>query len=466
MKRPATADWIPISMALVALGLLTFWLFSSPEAALTRRVPGADQPSIGGANGLVNPLLAGKLLQADGRPAELPGVWPRFRGPHSDGISPEGLSLTKDWTTARPRQLWAIDVGEGYAGPAIWHGRVYLMDYDRQHQQNALRCLSLADGREIWRYAYPGAIKRNHGMSRTVPAVTPEYVVAMDPKCRVLCVQAESGQFRWGIDLVRQYGAQVPPWYTGQCPLIDRDRAILAPGGRQALLLALDCGTGKVLWQTPNAPGWKMTHSSVMPMEFAGHRMYVYCASGGVVGISAQDGAVLWQTGDWKISIATVPSPTILPGGRIFLAGGYNAGSLMLQLKPEGERLVPQVLFRLKPEVFGATQHTPIFYQDYLYGIRPDGQFVCLDPSGRLIWSSGASQRFGMGSFLLVAGAFYALNDDGRLSLLEASPRGFHLEAQAQILTGHESWAPLALADGRLLARDSTRMVCLEVAAR
>jgi len=35
--------------------------------------------------------------------------------------------------------------------------------------------------------------------------------------------------------------------------------------------------------------------------------------------------------------------------------------------------------------------------------------------------------------------------------------------AQAQVLKGRESWAPLALAGGRLIVRDLTRMVCLEV---
>ena len=71
-------------------------------------------------------------------------------------------------------------------------------------------------------------------------------------------------------------------------------------------------------------------------MEFAGQRMYVYCASKGVVGVSAKDGSILWETTDWKISIATVPSPLILSDGRIFLTGGYNAGSLMLQLRRGG----------------------------------------------------------------------------------------------------------------------------------
>jgi outer membrane protein assembly factor BamB len=340
------------------------------------------------------------------------------------------------------------------------------MDYDREKKQDALRCLSLADGKEIWRYAYPVSVKRNHGMSRTVPAVTEKYVVAMGPKCHVTCVDPVSGELRWGLDLVREFGATVPPWYAGQCPLLDQGRTILAPGGKETLMMAVECDTGKVLWQTPNPHQWKMTHSSIMPMEFAGRRMYVYCANNGVVGVSAKDGAILWETPDWKISLATVPSPVILDGGRIFLSGGYNAGSLMLELRDEGARLAAQTAFKLEPEIFGATQHTPIAYDGHLYGVRADGRFVCLSLDGKVIWASDGAQSFGLGSFLIGGGLIFALNDSGKLSLIEASPSKFTQLAQAQVLNGRESWAPMALAGGRLLARDLTRMVCLEVAMK
>ena len=141
-----------------------------------------------------------------------------------------------------------------------------------------------------------------------------------------------------------------------------------------------------------------------MPMEFDGQRMYVYCANNGVVGVSAKDGSILWETTDWKISIATVPSPLILSDGRIFLTGGYNAGSLMLQLRKEGERLVPRTVFKLEPGVFGATQHTPILYDNHLYGVRADGKFVCLTLDGKPVWTSGSGQQFGLGSFIMADG--------------------------------------------------------------
>lgn len=463
LSAKKTAQWLPVGTLLLALLALAVWLARRPDLELTARLPGTDRAPGSEAGAGTNAVLAGQLIRGLGRPSDLPGAWTGFRGPSGTGFLTAPSALARTWQSSGPRQLWAIDVGEGYAGPIVVNGRVYLMDYDREKKQDALRCLSLGDGQEIWRFAYPVAVKRNHGMSRTVPAFADNFVVAMGPKCHVACVEADSGTLRWGMDLVSQFDTTVPPWYAGQCPLIDQGRIILAPGGKDALLIAVDLQNGQVLWRTPNPKGWKMTHSSVAPMEFAGERIYVYCATQGVVGVSATDGRLLWETADWKISIATVPSPVILPEGRIFLSGGYNAGSLMLQLAEENGRILPKPLFRLDPETFGATQQTPIYYNDHLYGVRPDGQFVCLDLAGQVVWSSGPTDPFNLGSYLIANGLIFALNDSGVLSLLEANPQKFDRLARAQVLTGRESWGPMALAGTRLIARDLTRMVCLEV---
>ncbi|HXP62143.1 MAG TPA: PQQ-binding-like beta-propeller repeat protein [Dongiaceae bacterium] len=470
---------LPGAVGAFAVALVALWLWHGPSRPLALRAPGTDQPA-GEARAQANPVLAGKLIRSgseaglhpdqpppSGGPVpKLPGAWPQFRGANRDGISRETQPLLRAWAASGPAELWSIDVGEGYAGAAVLGGRVYLMDYDQPRRQDALRCLSLADGREIWRYVYSVSLKRNHGLSRTIPAVSDQWVVGLGPKCHVVCVDAATGELRWGLDLVRQYGTTVPPWYAGQCPLLDRGAVVLAPGGPNALLLALDGQSGQPRWQTPNPHAWKMTHSSIVPMEFAGQRMYVYCANNGVVGVSADTGAALWETADWKISLATVASPLILEGGRIFLSGGYNAGSLMLQLKKDGNRFLAQTVFRLEASVFGATQHTPILFQDHIYGVRPDGRFVCLDLEGKTAWASGSSQQFGQGPFILADGLLLAMNDSGVLRLIQATPDKYALLAQAQVLKGHESWGPLALASGRLLARDLTRMVCLDVGRR
>jgi len=470
MKKAAIVQLkvlVPTTLGIAAAILLVSWFLGwGSNAPLALRVPGTDKGPDSELGTNANAVLAGQLIKGDGQPANLPGSWPQFRGANRDGISAESISITRSWGAGEPRELWGVDLGEGYAGATVLRGRVYVMDYDRPKRQDALRCLSLADGQEVWRYAYPVAVKRNHGMSRTAPAVTDDLVVAIGPKCHVLCLDPASGSLRWGLDLVRQYGAIIPPWYAGQCPLIDNGAVILPPGGKDALLLAVDGLTGKELWKTPNPHGWKMTHSSVMAMEAAGERMYVYCANNGVVGVAAKDGAILWETTEWKISIATVPSPLVLDDGRIFLSGGYNAGALLLRVKKEADRYVAQTVFTLGPEVFGATQHTPVFYRDHIYGVRADGKFVCLDLEGKPIWTSESGQQFGLGPFLVADGVIIALNDSGLLRLIEATPEKYRLLAQAQILKGHESWGPMALAGGRLIARDLTRMICLEVGKR
>ena len=464
MKSPR---WTPSVLAAIAAALaLALFFGRHTEESLKERVPGTDQPPGLDVAAAINPAAAGVLAKGDGEPAALPGAWPCFRGARLDATSPNdpNVPLARSWGAAGPRELWSVPVGEGYGGPAILNGRVYLIDFDREKHESAFRCLSLGDGREIWRYAYPLSVKRNHGMTRTVPSVTEKQAVAMDPKCNVVCVDSATGELRWSVNLVHDYGTTVPPWYAGQCPLVEGSSVILAPAGPDALLLAVDLETGKPIWKSPNPRGWKMTHSSITPVEFEGRRMFVYCGSGGVVGVSATTGEILWDTTEWKISIATVPSPVPIEGGKIFLSGGYNAGSLMLQLKKDGARIIAQTLFKLGPEVFGATQHTPVYRTGNLFGIRPDGQFTCIDTHGKIAWTSGPGTQFGLGPWMMAGNLILAMNDSGRLTLMEASPSKFIPLAQAQIFKeGHESWAPMALAGSRLLVRDFTRMACLEM---
>ena len=483
----------PAALALLGMGALSVWMLAGPwkgverlpgldrlaawpergPAALLRlREPGLDGRPAASAGGAGAALLRGTLTSGPGKPSTIAGQWPCFRGAHRDGICEDpGARLARHWPDKGPEQIWSVELGEGYAGAAVAGGCVYVLDYDRVQSADCLRCLSLDDGKEIWAYRYPNDMKRNHGMSRTVPAVIEKCVVSLGPKCHVLCLDPADGRRRWMLDLVRQFGTRVPEWYAGQCPLVETDwpsgpRAILAPGG-PALLVAVDCLTGVPIWTSPNPQGWRMTHSSIVAMKLAGRRMYVYCGKGGVAGLAADDGTILWQTTDWKISFATCPSPVILPDGKVFLCGGYGSGSLMLQVKEDSGRFAVKSLFRLKPSQFGSTQQTPIFFQNHLFGVREtDKGLVCLDRDGKEVWSSGGRRRFGSGPYLIADGLIYVLDDRGVLTLAEAGLSGYKELAHAQVLDGDDCWGPMALVHGRLIVRDFTRMVCLDVAAK
>lgn len=453
---------------LAALLCLFYWFTLDPARSLQASLPGGDgRPKDAAGKGKVVDLR-GVFTVGDGAPADLPGAWPRFRGPDYDNIVKGDLRLAGAWGAEGPKRLWSVDLGEGHAATVVLGGRVYVLDYDETARADAIRCLSFADGKEIWRRSYPVAIKRNHGMSRTIPAVTEEYLVTVGPRCHVVCLDPKSGDFKWGLSMTGDMGATEPLWYTGQCPLIDSGKVILAPGGPDALLAAVDCATGAIAWKTPNPIGWKMSHSSVIPLTLAGTRMYVYGAVGGVVGVSPDDGRVLWSV-PWNAEVVAA-SPVALDDGRVFLTAGYGAGGLMLRVTAKDGGFAAEVLDKhTAAQGFACEQQTPIYREGLLYGIMPKdagalrGQFVCYKPDGTLVWSSGQVNRFGLGPFILADGKFYVLSDDGTLTVLEASPDKYAELSRAKVLDGQDAWGPIAIAGTRMIVRDSKRMVCLEI---
>lgn len=462
---------IPATAGILGAALIGAWISIGTSHDLALREPGQDRP-VGSEVALAAALtapVAGSPQAGAGVPSLVAGSWPWFRGPEWDGICRDATPLARSWPDSGPPVLWTVPLGEGYAGAAIDQGRVYVLDYDEQAKADTLRCLSLDDGREIWHNSYPVDVMRNHGMSRTVPAIVNDAVITIGPRCQVACWDAVTGANRWLRDLAMEYGTEVPRWYTGQCPLIDNGRLILAPAGPKALLAALDIQTGEPIWTTPNPQHRTMTHASIVPLEFLGRRMYVYCASSAVVGVSADDGTQLWQSTDWFEQFATSPSPVVLPEGQIFLCSGYGnkVGSLMLQLHPTQDGIEVQRRFELAPKQFNSEQHTPIFFDGHLLGVRKQdrGRLVCLDLAGNEVWHSG-KDRFGHGPYMVADGVILALSNDGELVMAEASTTGYHPLARFQVFAdGHDAWGPMALAGGRLIVRDMTRMTCLDLAA-
>jgi outer membrane protein assembly factor BamB len=457
---------LPAGVAAVAVAVLVWWFNTAEGYDLQKRLPreGVERQEEASPP---EPIAKTHTVEGFGELEEpLPGLWPRFRGPNADGIARPQPDLARSWGPDGPPVLWTKDLGAGHAGAAVRDGRVYVLDYDETARRDALRCFSLRDGRELWRFSYPVVVRRQYGMSRTVPAVTDKYVVTFGPKCHVACVDAKTGAFRWAVDLVAEYGASVPPWRAGQCPLIDGGRAIVAVGG-DVLMMGIDCETGEVAWKTPNPKDWQMTHSSVVPMTAAGRRMYLYAASGGIVGVSGDEkdaGTLLWEDPRWRVPFANVPCPVPLSGDRVFLAGGYGAGTKLFQLRPKEDRFEADVVFALDQKIFGAEQHTPLAYRGFIYGVSVGGDLVCLDLSGSRVWSSGRT-KFGRGPYLIANGLIFAMNDTGELALAEATPSGYRELAQAKVLAAgeRESWGPMAMAAGRLLVRDLTTMKCLDV---
>ncbi len=412
-----------------------------------------------------------RLGEPPPRPAPLAGRWPGFRGAARDNIAREAGPLAESWPADGPPRFWEVTLGDGHAGAAVHDGFVYVLDYDETRRRDTLRCFALDSGAEIWRSSYPVEVRRNHGMSRTVPAVNETYVVTVGPMCQVMCVERATGRFLWGIDLVREYGSTVPLWYTAQCPLLDGDTVILAPAGRD-LFLAVDCATGKVVWRTPNPGSWEMSHSSIMPMTFAGRSAYVYAALGGIAAVAAdgdRPGELLWQTAAWDKRIVA-PAPVQISSTRLFMTSGHGVGSALLEVADDGRSV--RSVQPVDKVVLACEQQTPILLDGHLLGVLPKDagefreQLVCWHPERGVVWRSGAERRFGLGPWVVGDGKLFVLDDRGTLTMLRASVAAYEELGRARIFDGRDAWGPMALVGRRLILRDSTRMVCLDVGRR
>lgn len=457
---------------LIFIIALAWWNLAGPALEFKMSQPGMDNRASGGP-GIVENINIGAFFELfTEKESELTDAWPRFRGLDFDNIKKNSIPLISGFNED-PKVQWSVDLGEGHAGPSVFKGKVYVLDYDEELKADMLRCFSLKDGSELWRRWYNVNIKRNHGMSRTIPAVTEDYILTIGPRSQVMCVDRETGDLLWGLDVEKEYETEIPFWYTGQCPLLDEGKAIIATGGK-ALLIAVDCASGEILWEVPNAYNWKMSHSSVMPWEYKGVKMYVYSAVGGICAVAAegeQAGEILWQSSEWNCSVVA-PSPVCLDDGKVFLTAGYGAGSMVFQVNHENGIFSATRLYDYKPtDGLACEQQTPVLYDGMLFGILPKdagalrNQFVCVDPADtrKVVWSSGKVYRFGLGPYMIADGKFYILNDDGTLYIARPDKREFVLLDQIQVFEGHDAWAPLAIADGYLLLRDANKMYCMDI---
>jgi outer membrane protein assembly factor BamB len=463
---------LPTVLILSGVVAVLWWVLHNPTRSFTISEPGRDNFD-GGVLADENILIGEHFELFATHEPSMKEIWPRFRGVNSDNIYSSGIPMKNNFGGEVPRELWSVELGEGHAGAAIYEGLVYILDYDEDLRADMLRCFVLETGQELWRRWYDVQVRRNHGMSRTVPAVTDDYIVTLGPRNHVMCVRRETGEFLWGIDIEQEYESEVPLWYTGQCPIIDKGVAIIATGGN-ALMIGVDCETGEVLWETPNPGDWKMSHSSVMPFEFGGRQMYVYSASGGVAGIAADGpdvGSVLWQSSQWNHPVVAA-SPVCMPDGKIFLTAGYGAGSMLLQLIEQNGKFDVEVLMSFRPgEGLSSEQQTPVLVDGHLFGVLPKdartlrNQMVCVRPDDptQVVWASGPTARFGLGPFIVADDKFYLLDDDATLVIIRKSTRGYEELDRVKLFDGHDAWAPLAIADGYMVLRDADRMICIDL---
>jgi len=399
--------------------------------------------------------------------------WPQYYGPKRDGTSTE-KGLLRTWPKEGPRVLWTAPVGIGYGGPAVSGGKVYLLDRD-DRVGDTLKCLDLATGKELWNFAYAAAGRVDHPGSRSTPAVDGDRVYTCGLTGDLYCINTGTHKPVWQKNVWKDFGGGgLPRWAITQNPLVYGNLLIVASQAPQASVVAYDKLTGAVKWKTTALAGAVgYVSPSIVKVGGEDHLVMITAAQGfgrnagggGVYGIDPASGKDLWRYTNWQCGIP-VPHAVDAGEGRMLITGGYSAGAAMIKVEKIAGGYGVKQLFK-NPD-FGAHTQPPILYNDNFYAQytineRSDG-LVCMGMDGKVRWRTGENPPFVRGGMILADGLLLATDGNTKAYLIEPGPTGFKPLASAVLLERGENWAPLALADGKLLIRDQKNLKCLVVA--
>jgi hypothetical protein len=396
--------------------------------------------------------------------------WPQYLGPNRNATSPE-KGLLRSWPQAGPKVLWTVPLGPGYGGAAAGDGKVYILDRIRG-KKDVLRCLDLNTGVEQWSFAYDAPGRVSHPGSRSTPAIDGKYIYTCGSLGDLYCFEENSRKPLWNKNIWKDNdGGSLPRWAVSQNPLIYGDSVIVASQTSKAGVVAYDKLTGQVKWASPALPsGVGYVSPTIVKIAGDDHLVMITAGardgSGGeVLGMDPETGDRLWIYENWSCRIP-IPNVTDIGDGRLFITGGYEAGSAMIKVAGSGDSHEVTELY--KTDDFGTHCHPAVLYESHLYAhcttnTRRDGM-VCMDLDGKVKWKTGRSPVFDKGGFLLADGLIFSVDGKkGILYLVEPDPAGYKELASAKLLDTNECWGPLALVDGKLLIRDQKQMRCVVV---
>ena len=418
--------------------------------------------------------------------------WPQYLGPNRNSMSDQ-KGILRSWPENGPEVLWTVNVGRGYGGPVVKNGKGYLLDRDDEVGDN-LMCFDLSSGKELWNFGYeaPGSVM--FPGSRSVPAVDGNYVYSCGHNGDLYCIDINTHKPVWNKNIWTDFGGdRLPIWAITQCPLIYGDLLIIASQAPEAGVVAYDKLTGDIVWKTPNLVNESYASPSVVKIDGEDHIVMVISSTnpighrelpqtlGNIVGIEPLTGEILWEYKEWECHIS-VPSAVDASNNKVLVVGGYELGAVMIEVKKQADGSYGTTeVFRT--EEFGDQTKPPLlidgyFYAQYGTNSRRDG-LVCMSMDGKIMWKTKREPGFNKGSMILADGLILATDGAKALYLIEPDPSEFKPLASAEVLAeggtnsegialrvggSTQNWAPIALADGKLLIRDQNRLMCVKVA--
>jgi outer membrane protein assembly factor BamB len=397
--------------------------------------------------------------------------WPQWQGPDRNNRTRETGLLTA-WPAAGPPLVWkAKGLGGGYSAPAIAAGRVFGMSY--RGADEVVWALDDRTGKELWHVRIATANRKvdyDEG-SRCTPTVDGERLYAIGVSGDLICLQVRDGKEVWRKHLIRDFGGTLPYYRAtygyAESPLIDGDRVVVTPGEPKATLVALDKRTGKTLLTAPvpelKAGSSRADYSSVVLTEAAGRKQYVQFLHGGLVGVGADDGRLLWRYDRPSSGIVNC-NTAVVDGPLVFASSGYGKGGGLVRVEGGGQQVRAQEVYFTKrmKNLHGGF----VLADGYLYGGTDPGMLVCMEfRTGKGGWDE---RRAGKGSIACADGHLYYRDERGPMLLIEANPKVYVEKGRFRPpdRSKQMAWAHPVIANGRLYLRDQDVLLCYDVKRR
>ena len=146
----------------------------------------------------------------------------------------------------------------------------------------------------------------------------------------------------------------------------------------------------------------------------------------------------------------------VLVGEHVFLSASYGTGAVLLRVAKDG---VTEVWHN--DESLSNHYNTSVYHDSHVYGFdgrqEQGARLRCIEAqTGKVCWTK---EGFGCGSMILADGKLIVLSENGELVLIDATPTAYSEKARATVLS-RPCRAEIALANGRLYARDNAKLVC------
>jgi outer membrane protein assembly factor BamB len=389
--------------------------------------------------------------------------WFQWGGPDRNFTIPK-LELAETWPDEGPPELWRRSLGPGYSGIVTDAKRLYTMY--RKGDQAFFIALDRATGETVWEYGFESKPYPNHVLDfGTGPNGSPLLIdgklIGVGFSNKLFCLNAEDGSLLWSHDLVRDLGGEVVKFGYAAAPLAYRDWVIVLVGGKSGVV-ALNRKDGSVAWKSPPLD---ISYGSAAVVTIEGRDQIVFFGAEKVRGISADNGALLWEDDCAHQYKNNAGTPIALPGNRVWASSQRKAATRVLDLSYDGDKATAKRAWHNgKVRVFFWNSAPD---GDVIYGaFGNSGEFMgAVDTrTGEFLWRQRSG--FERANVVRSGDKLIILDQKGFLGLAQITPEKYELLSKASISTADKCWTPPTVVGTTLYYRDTQEIAALDLSKR